>query len=97
LVFGADVCCKLKKEDLVKIEIFGSGCHRCVQVEKVVKGVVSELGFPISVEKVDDIARIVDAGILHTPGLRINGKMKCSGRIPKADDVKKWIIEERPQ
>jgi len=41
------------------------------------------------------MARIVNAGIMHTPGLSINGKIKCFGRIPKAEEIKKWITEEK--
>ena len=79
----------------MKIEIFGPGCHRCQEVEKAVRSVLSELNIAAEVEKVKDIAMIVSAGIMQTPGLRINGKIKCFGRIPKAEEVKKWIEEER--
>ena len=66
----------------MRIEVFGPGCHRCSEVEKAVKSVLLELNIVADVEKVKDIAKIVDAGIMQTPGLRINGKIKCSGRIP---------------
>lgn len=79
----------------MKIEIFGGGCHRCAEVEKAVRGVLSELGLVAEVEKVKDMARIVSAGIMQTPGLGINGKIKCSGRIPKPEEIKKWISEEK--
>lgn len=79
----------------MRIEVFGPGCHRCAEVEKAVKSVLLELNIVADVEKVKDIAKIVDAGIMQTPGLRINGKIKCSGRIPKAEEVKKWIAEEK--
>lgn len=79
----------------MKIEIFGPGCHRCAELEKHVKKIVSELNIAADVEKVKDMSRIVDAGIMHTPGLRINGKVKSSGRIPKPDEIKKWISEEK--
>jgi small redox-active disulfide protein 2 len=79
----------------MNIEIFGPGCYRCQEVEKVVKGALSELGIPADVEKVKDLGKIVDAGIIQTPGLRINGKIKSVGRIPKAEEVKKWITEEK--
>jgi len=79
----------------VKIEIFGPGCHRCVEVEKAVKSALSELNIVADLEKVKDIAKIVDAGVMQTPGLRINGKIKCFGRIPKVEEVKKWVEEER--
>lgn len=79
----------------MKIEIFGPGCHRCQEVEKAVMGALSGLNISADVEKVKDVARIVDSGVMQTPGLRINGKMKCFGRIPKIEEVKKWIAEEK--
>lgn len=79
----------------MKIEVFGPGCHRCQQVEKTVKDVIAELNISAEVEKVREIDKIVGAGIMQTPGLKINGKIKCSGRIPKAEEVKKWISEEK--
>jgi len=79
----------------MKIEIFGPGCHRCIEVEKGVKSALSELHIVADVEKVKDINKIVDAGIMQTPGLRINGKIKCFGRIPKIEEIKKWVTEEK--
>lgn len=79
----------------MRIEIFGPGCHRCVEVEKIVRDAIRELAIDADVEKVRDILKIVEAGIMQTPGIRINGKVKCSGRIPKAEEVKKWIAEEK--
>lgn len=79
----------------MKIEVFGPGCHRCIEVEKAVKSVISELNIVADVEKVKDITKIIDAGIMQTPGLRINGKIKCFGRIPKVEEIKKWVTEEK--
>ena len=79
----------------MKIEVFGPGCHRCQQVEKAVKDAIAELSIAADVEKIKDIEKIVEAGIMQTPGLRINGKIKCSGRIPRPEEVKKWIAEEK--
>lgn len=79
----------------MKIEIYGPGCHRCQEVEKTVKNVLLELNISADVEKVKDIAKIVNAGIMQTPGLVINNKIKCLGRIPKVEEIKKWIGEER--
>ena len=79
----------------MKIEVFGPGCFRCQEVEKAVMGALSELSISADVEKVKDVAKIVDAGVMHTPGLRINGKLKCYGRIPKIEEIKKWITEEK--
>lgn len=79
----------------MKIEIFGPGCPRCHQLEKAVKDAISELNIPADIEKISDITKIVDAGIMHTPGLCINGKMKSTGRIPRPEEIKKWIAEEK--
>ena len=79
----------------MKIEIFGPGCHRCQEVEKAVRDALKELTIDADLEKVKDIARIVEAGIMQTPGLRINGKIKSYGRVPKVEEVKKWITEEK--
>jgi len=75
----------------MKIEVFGPGCYRCQQVEKAVRDALSELNISADIEKVKDMAKIVEAGIMLTPGLRIEGKVVCSGRIPKVEEVKKWI------
>lgn len=79
----------------MKIEIFGPGCSRCVQVEKAVAAALAQLNNAADVEKVKDMAKIVEAGIMPTPGLRINGKIKCMGRVPNAEEIKKWIEEEK--
>lgn len=86
---------KKRKEDRMKIEIYGPGCYRCQEVEKVVRASLSELNIPADVEKIKDMGKIVEAGIMHTPGIRINGKVKCFGRIPNMEEVKKWIGEEK--
>ena len=75
----------------MKIEIFGPGCPKCEQVERVVKVALSEMGITAEVEKVKDMSKIVEAGIMLTPGLRINGEIKCSGKIPTVEEVKGWV------
>lgn len=79
----------------MKIEVFGPGCYRCQQVEKAVKDALAEFGIKADVEKVTDMAKIVEAGIMPTPGLRINNKIKCCGRVPKVEEIKKWVREEK--
>ncbi len=77
----------------MKIEVYGPGCSRCQAVEKAVHDALAELGMAADVEKVTDMAKIVDAGIMMTPGLSINGKVKCGGRVPGVEEIKKWIKE----
>ena len=45
------------------------------------------------VEKVEDIDKIISFGVMMTPAVVINGKVKASGRIPSTEEIKKWIQE----
>jgi len=77
----------------MEIKILGPGCPRCGEVEKRVKNAIAELKVAAGVEKVTDIKTMMSYGILATPGLVINGKVKCAGRIPSAEEIKAWIRE----
>jgi small redox-active disulfide protein 2 len=77
------------------IKILGPGCARCYELEKRTINVLAELGVAADVQKVSDIKKIMEFGILATPGLVINGKVKCSGRIPSGVEIKRWVQEEK--
>lgn len=77
----------------MEIKVLGTGCPRCGELERRTKNALAELGLAVDVEKVTDIEKIMEYGILSTPGLVINGKVKASGRIPKPDEIKAWIQE----
>ncbi|MEO0107766.1 MAG: thioredoxin family protein [candidate division WOR-3 bacterium] len=79
----------------MEIKVLGTGCPRCKEVEKRVMDVLAETGTTADVEKVTDIREFAQMGILSTPGLLINGKVKSQGRIPSKDEIKKWLEEER--
>lgn len=79
----------------MKIEVFGPGCPKCLKLEQSVKDAVAAMGVSAEVEKVKDVMKIAEAGIMMMPGLRINGKIKCTGRIPNTEEIKKWVEEER--
>jgi len=73
------------------ITVYGPGCAKCKQTEEVVRKVVAETGADAQVQKVSDIKEMVTAGILSTPAVAVDGVIKVSGRVPKADEVKAWI------
>jgi small redox-active disulfide protein 2 len=79
----------------MEIKILGPGCPKCGEVEKRVKNALVGLNVAVEVEKITDIRKIMEYRILATPGLVINGKIKCSGRIPKPEEIKAWILEEK--
>jgi small redox-active disulfide protein 2 len=79
----------------MEIKILGPGCPRCREVEKRTMNALIELDVAADVQKVTDIRKIMEYKMLSTPGLIINGKVKCSGRIPSQEEIKRWIQEEK--
>ncbi len=79
----------------MEIKILGPGCPRCHEVEKRTINALAELNVAADVQKISDIKKIVEYNIISTPGLVINGKVMCSGRIPRVEEIKAWIQEAR--
>jgi len=75
----------------MKIKILGTGCVRCQQLEKTAREVVKELGIEATVEEVKDMKKIMQYPILTTPGLVIDEKLICSGRVPNKAEVTTFI------
>ncbi|MFZ5596615.1 MAG: thioredoxin family protein [Bacillota bacterium] len=78
----------------MEIKVLGPGCKNCKALAEAVNKAVAELGAEASVEKVENPKNIVEMGVMSTPGLIINGKIKSTGRVPKKEEIAKWIKEE---
>ena len=74
-----------------KIEILGPGCARCKETYRVVRQVVETDHLDVDVEKVESMDRMIELGLLATPGVAVDGKVVLSGRIPKVDEVRKIL------
>ncbi len=79
----------------MEIRILGPGCPRCHEVERRTLNVLAELKLAADVQKISDVKKFVEYGIMSTPGFVLNGKVKCSGRIPRPEEIKAWILEEK--
>ena len=79
----------------MEIKVLGPGCANCFKMEELAKTAVKELGIDAKVEKITDIGQIAMHGILSTPGLIVNGKIKHSGKpLPSLDKMKELIKGE---
>ena len=75
----------------MRIEILGSGCAKCKQLNASVETAVKELGLSAEVVKVTEIVKITAYGVMMTPALVIDGKVKSSGRNLSVAEIKKII------
>ena len=73
------------------IKILGTGCSNCKRLEENAKKAVEELGLDATFEKVTDIKDIMKYGIMKTPGLVVDEKVKVFGRVPTAEEIKKYL------
>jgi small redox-active disulfide protein 2 len=79
----------------MEIKILGPGCVRCKTLEKLVINSLAELDIAADVSKVEDIVKIMEYGIMHTPGLVIDGKVIVSGRIPSTTEMKEILTKNK--
>lgn len=75
----------------MNITIVGTGCAKCKKLEELAREVVAEKGVEASIDKMTDINQIAKTGILMTPGLIIDGKVKVAGKLPSKAEVEKII------
>jgi small redox-active disulfide protein 2 len=73
------------------IIVYGPGCARCHETERVVRNVLAELQCEADLRKVSDYPAMAAAGVMATPAVSIDGVIKVSGRVPKAEEIKSWL------
>jgi len=73
------------------VKILGSGCANCKKLEALVKEVAVEKDLEATFQKVTDYKDIMSYGIMHTPGLVVNGKLLSAGRIPSKQEIATWL------
>ncbi len=73
---------------MVDFTILGSGCAKCVKLAENTEAAAKELGLDYSVGKITDRDQIIDAGVMMTPALMIDGKIKSSGKVLTAEQIK---------
>lgn len=77
----------------MNIKVLGSGCAKCKTLERITKEAVEELNLDASVEKIEDIQKIMEYGVMFTPALVIDEKVAISGRVPKLKEMKKLLTQ----
>lgn len=77
----------------IKIEILGTGCAKCIALEKVVQDVIKTLEGNFEVVKVEDIQSIIAYQVVSTPGLVVDGEVKSTGKLLSQEEVRRLLNE----
>lgn len=72
----------------MKFTIYGSGCAKCKQLVANAETAAQQLGRPYEVEKITDTNAIIDAGIMRTPALAVDGEIIIEGKVSSSEEIK---------
>ena len=76
----------------MKLQILGTGCAKCKALTTATEQAAQTLGLQYELEKVTDLNQIMSFGVMMTPALVVDGKVKVSGKVPSVDDLKKLLV-----
>lgn len=71
-----------------KIIVLGPGCPRCEKLAQLTVQAADQLGIDYQLEKLTDIKRFMEFGLMMTPGLVVDGQLKVQGKVPSLDELK---------
>lgn len=77
------------------IQVLGTGCPKCKKMEETARNAAEELNLDFLLEKVTEIDKIMDFGVMTTPGLVVDGLVKVTGKVPSPDEMKSILSENR--
>lgn len=72
----------------MKIQILGTGCAKCKQLTENAETAAREMGLDYELEKVTDLAEIVKFGVMTTPALAVDGKVKLAGKVATPAEIR---------
>jgi len=74
-----------------KLIVLGPGCPRCENLLRITGQAAEELGIEYHLEKLTDITKFAEYGLMMTPGLVVDGELKVQGKVPTIDDIKSML------
>lgn len=75
-----------------KLQILGPGCPKCRTLADNTEAAAKALGIAFELEKVTDIVQIMKFGVMMTPALAVDGKVKTFGKVLSVEEIKKLIV-----
>ena len=74
------------------IQILGTGCAKCDKLAANAEAAAKALGIEYRLEKVSDLERILEFGVMTTPALVVDGQVKVVGRAPSVKELKELLV-----
>jgi len=71
-----------------KLQVLGTGCPKCKKLAENTEAAAKALGIEYELEKVTAINDIIKFGVMMTPALAVDGKVKVAGHVPKPEEIK---------
>jgi len=75
-----------------QVKVLGSGCANCKNTAQRIETVAKEQNIAISLEKVEDIAKIMSYGVMATPAIVIDGQVVHAGGVPDKNKIMTWLL-----
>jgi len=76
----------------MKLQILGTGCPKCRKLAENAEAAAKELGIEHEIEKITDLDKIAEYGVMMTPALAIDGEAKSAGKVLSVDKIKKILL-----
>ena len=73
------------------LQVLGTGCAKCQILAHQAEAAAKSLGIEYQIEKITQIDRIMAFGVMTTPALAVDGKVKVAGRVPDLEQLKAMI------
>ena len=75
------------------VKVLGTGCAKCKNLEQRLLDLKVNHQLDFELKKVTQLNDIITYGAVMPPGLVINEKLKCTGKVPKDKELLTWIKE----
>ena len=74
-----------------KLQILGTGCPKCKRLAENAEAAAKAMGIEYTIEKVSDISKIMEFGVMMTPALAVDGVVKVVGKVPDVEAIKAML------
>lgn len=75
----------------MEIKVFGTGCAKCKATWQALERAIAESGLDVRLTKVDDIVELLNAGIMATPAVMVDGVVRIKGHVPSEGEIRQLL------